>query len=66
MQTVGIIGGSGFIGSYVTRKFLENGFQVRVSATDLANEDKYRHLRDFSGAEHLETVPLNTLDSAAL
>ncbi|MCY7328967.1 MAG: NAD-dependent epimerase/dehydratase family protein [Saprospiraceae bacterium] len=63
---VGIIGGSGFIGSYVTRKFLENGFQVRVSATDLANEDKYRHMRDLPQAEHLEIVPLNTLDAAAL
>jgi nucleoside-diphosphate-sugar epimerase len=36
MQTVGIIGGAGFIGSYVTKQFLENGFRVKVSATDIS------------------------------
>ncbi|HEY9184920.1 MAG TPA: NAD-dependent epimerase/dehydratase family protein [Salegentibacter sp.] len=35
MKTVGIIGGSGFIGSYITRKFLQEGFEVKVSVTDI-------------------------------
>ncbi len=43
MKTVGIIGGAGFIGSYNTKKFLENGYHVKVSATDLSNKDKYAH-----------------------
>lgn len=30
MQTVGIIGGAGFIGSYVTQKFLTEGYTVKV------------------------------------
>lgn len=45
MTTVGIIGGSGFIGSYNTRKFLEEGYRVKVSTTDLSNRDKYAHLQ---------------------
>jgi len=42
MQTVGIIGGAGFIGSYVTKGFLENGFRVKVSATDISNSANSR------------------------
>ena len=44
MKKVGIIGGSGFIVSYITRTFLENNYQVKVSATDITREDKYQHL----------------------
>ena len=29
MKKAGIIGGSGFIGSYNTKKFLDEGFEVR-------------------------------------
>ena len=35
MKTVGIIGGSGFIGSHTTKQFLEQGYKVKVSATDI-------------------------------
>ncbi|WP_460913706.1 hypothetical protein [Spirosoma areae] len=31
MQTVGIIGGAGFIGNYVTQKFLTEGYAVKAS-----------------------------------
>lgn len=40
MKTVGIIGGAGFIGSHTTKKFLEEGYQVRVSATDISKTKK--------------------------
>ena len=44
MKKVGIIGGAGFIGSYITREFLDNGYVVKVSVTDITKEEKYRHL----------------------
>lgn len=66
MKKVGIIGGSGFIGSYITRQFLENGFEVKVSATDITREDKYRHLMEFENAENLYISELNVENKAAL
>lgn len=59
MKTVGIIGGAGFIGSYVTKQFLENGYRVKVSALDLSNQEKYAHLSALPHAENLELVPLD-------
>ncbi len=32
MKTVGIIGGSGFIGSHTTKQFLEHGYNVKTAA----------------------------------
>lgn len=58
MKTVGIIGGSGFIGSHTTKKFLENNFKVRVSATDISKTEKYNHLKSLPFAENLEIVAL--------
>lgn len=66
MKRVGIIGGSGFIGSYNTKKFLEEGYEVRVSATDLSKKDKYDHLWQLPNADHLEIVALKVEDKAAL
>ena len=59
MQTVGIIGGAGFIGSYVTKHFLENGYRVKVSATDISNKEKYAHLSALKNAENMELAPLD-------
>ena len=59
MKTAGIIGGSGFIGSHVTKRFLEEGFKVKVSATDISATNKYAHLRELPNAENLEILPLN-------
>lgn len=59
MKKVGIIGGSGFIGSYNTRKFLEQGYSVRVSATDISRKEKYEHLLGLSNAGNLEIVQLD-------
>lgn len=58
MKTVGIIGGSGFIGSHTTKKFLEEGFKVKVSATDISKPEKYKHLKELKNAENLEILAL--------
>lgn len=66
VKTAGIIGGAGFIGSHVTRKFLAEGYRVRVSASDPANTAKYAHLSSLPGAERLEVVALDVRDRAQL
>lgn len=58
MKTVGLIGGSGFIGSHTTQKFLNEGFKVRVSATDISKTEKYEHLKALPHSENLEILPL--------
>jgi dihydroflavonol-4-reductase len=59
MKKVGIIGGSGFIGSYNTQKFLDEGYSVKVSTTDISKKEKYEHLLNLKNAEHLEIVQLD-------
>ncbi|NBB18400.1 NAD-dependent epimerase/dehydratase family protein [Runella sp. CRIBMP] len=59
MKKVGIIGGSGFIGSYNTQKFLNEGYRVKVSTTDISKKEKYEHLLSLKNAEHLEIVQLD-------
>ncbi|SEF84620.1 NAD-dependent epimerase/dehydratase family protein [Algoriphagus boritolerans] len=59
MKTVGIIGGSGFIGSFNTQKFLNEGYQVKVSTTDLSKKEKYEHLLSLKNAENLEIAQLD-------
>lgn len=66
MKKVGVIGGSGFIGSYITKTFLENGFLVKVSATDITREDKYEHLMALDHADNLHISELDVTDKAAL
>lgn len=66
MQTAGIIGGSGFIGSYVTKLFLEQGYKVKVSSTDIGNHSKYEHLKAFDGAENLEIVALDLMQADSI
>lgn len=53
MKTVGIIGGSGFIGSYLTRKFLAEGYHVQISVTDIYKSRKYQHLFNLKNSENL-------------
>ncbi len=62
MQTVGIIGGSGFIGSYVTKIFLEENFKVKVSSTDINNKSKYEHLPALTNSKNLEVCALDVRD----
>ena len=59
MKTVGIIGGAGFIGSYVTRQFLENGFKAKVSAMNISNQEKYAHLFSLPNAANMELAALD-------
>jgi dihydroflavonol-4-reductase len=63
MQTAGIIGGAGFIGSYVTKIFLEENYKVKVSATDINNKSKYEHLMELTNAaSNLEIAALDVCD----
>ncbi|MEZ4793046.1 MAG: NAD-dependent epimerase/dehydratase family protein [Gelidibacter sp.] len=66
MQKVGIIGGSGFIGSFITKRFLENGFEVKVSATDISKQEKYQHLMELDHSDHLYISELNVEDKIQL
>lgn len=66
MKQVGIIGGAGFIGSYNTQKFLNEGYKVRVSVMDLSKKEKYAHLLQMKNADNLEIVQLNVEDKTAL
>ena len=66
MKTVGVIGGSGFIGSYITKVFLEHGFKVRVSSTDISNKEKYKHLHSLENSDHLEIAALNLEDKSTI
>ena len=67
MQTIGIIGGSGFIGSYVTKIFLEENYKVKVSSTDIGNKSKYEHLLSLNNANtNLEILSLDVRDKEAL
>ena len=54
MKTVGIIGGSGFIGSYITRKFLKEGYKVKASVTDMSKSEKYEHLFKLKRSDNLK------------
>lgn len=66
MQTVGIIGGSGFIGSHITKLFLEEGANVKASTTTIDNKSKYQHLLSFKNSKHLTIFPLDVRDKNGL
>lgn len=66
MQTAGIIGGSGFIGSYITKIFLEEGYKVKVSSTDIQNKSKYEHLFSLENAGNLEVISLDVRNKETL
>jgi len=66
MKTVGIIGGSGYIGSYVTKRFLEENYSVKVSARDISKKKKYQHLNQLQNAENLAIVQADVTDIDSL
>jgi len=66
MKKAGVIGGSGYIGSYNTKKFLDEGFEVRVSVTDISKKEKYEHLQKLNGSENLEIVELDVVKKSQL
>jgi len=66
MKRVGIIGGSGFIGSYITRKFLKEGYNVKVSVTDIKRSEKYRHLFNLKNSDNLNISAMKVEDIMGL
>ncbi|SHG20474.1 hypothetical protein SAMN05444483_10638 [Salegentibacter echinorum] len=66
MKKIGIIGGCGFIGSYITREFLDNNFEVKVSTTNISNKKKYQHLMNLAHFDNLHICELNVLNKKAL
>jgi len=50
-KQVSIIGGSGFIGSYMTQKFLNEGYSVKISVTDKSKVEKYQHIAAMGDVE---------------
>ena len=66
MKRVGIIGGSGFIGSYITRKFLEEAYEVKVSVTDINKSEKYEHLFNLKNSDNLHIRALKVEQLEAL
>lgn len=66
MKKIGIIGGSGFIGSHTTKKFLEEGFLVKVSSTDINKEEKYQHLWKLENSDNLQIKQLNVANKEQL
>ncbi|GGG57196.1 NAD-dependent epimerase/dehydratase family protein [Bizionia arctica] len=59
MKKIGIIGGSGFIGSHITKLFLDKDYDVKVSTTDISKQEKYEHLMDLNHSDHLYLSELN-------
>ena len=59
MKKVGTIGGSGFIGTYNTQKFLNEGYKVKVFTTDLSKKEKFEHLLSLKNADNLEIAQLD-------
>jgi len=66
MKKVGIIGGSGFIGSHVTKQFLDHNFEVKVSTTDISKKEKYEHLMKLDYSDHLYVSELDVTDKNLL
>lgn len=66
MKTVGIIGGSGFIGSHTTKKFLKEGYNVKVSVTDIKKSEKYKHLFNLENSDNLNISTLKVEDYETL
>ena len=66
MKNVGITGGSGFIGSYITKKFLDKGHKVKVSVTNLSRSNKYEHLFDLGNEDKLSIKALDVKDLDSL
>ncbi len=66
MKNVGITGGAGFIGSYITRIFLKKGHKVKVSVTNLSKSNKYEHLFDLGNEDNLSIKEVNVQNMDSL
>lgn len=66
MNKVGIIGGSGYIGSYITNLFLQHHYLVKVSVRDLSRKDKFKHLMQLPNTDNLFVSELDIMNQLAL
>lgn len=66
MKTVGITGGAGFIGSYITKRFLNEGYRVKVSVTNISKSNKYEHLFELGNEDRLSIKALDVQDMGSL
>lgn len=64
--SVAIIGGTGFLGSYVTKRFLAANYKVKVSTRDKSRQDSYEHLLRIDSDKHPEIIEMDVLDAAAV
>lgn len=49
-----VTGGSGYIGSWIVKTFLDKGFLVRATVRDASREDKVAHLKALEGKGEVE------------
>nr|APG32498.1 dihydroflavonol-4-reductase 1 [Freesia hybrid cultivar] len=56
MGTVVVTGASGYVGSWLLMKLLQNGYAVRATVRDPTNLRKTKPLLDLSGADRLLTI----------
>ncbi|AHM58797.1 NAD-dependent epimerase/dehydratase [Flammeovirgaceae bacterium 311] len=62
-KTVSIIGGCGFLGSYVTKKFLAEGYTVKASTRNKNQPGGFQHLLEIGGDRPLELVEMDVLNA---
>ena len=53
-ETILVTGGTGYIGSWVTKMLLDKGYSVRLTVRDKSKKAKYQHLIDI--ADKAETL----------
>lgn len=66
MEKAGIIGGAGYTGSFITKKFLEENYAVKVSVSNLSIKESFRHLKNLPNASNLEIRELDILDTESI
>ncbi len=66
MKHIGITGGAGFIGSHITKRFLDEGHKVKVSVTNISKSNKYEHLFDLGNEDRLSIKDLDVQDMESL
>ncbi len=66
-KTVLVTGGTGYIGSWVTKMLLEKGYTVRLTVRDKRKKEKYQHLIDIENSTDgtLEFWEANLLSDGA-
>ena len=62
-KTVSIIGGCGFLGSYVTKRFLAGGYTVKASTRNKNQPKYFQHLLEIKAERPLEIVEMDVLNA---